>query len=123
MFTSNQATRMFVSLNGYYPSLTTSVACDDIIKSVESINDLQFSIYPNPTDGILNIDMYTSKNTNESMKVRVTDAIGKIVAEQEIGQPNGRVHQIDLTKLESGSYFVTVYSQSYKRTVQFVKNN
>lgn len=123
MFTSNQATRMFVSLNGYYPSLTTSVACDDIIKSVESINDLQFSIYPNPTDGILNIDMYTSKNTNESMKVRVTDAIGKILAEQEIGQPNGRVHQIDLTKLESGSYFVTVYSQSYKRTVQFVKNN
>jgi Pregnancy-associated plasma protein-A/Secretion system C-terminal sorting domain len=123
MFTSNQATRMFVSLNGYYPSLTTSVACDDIIKNVESINELQFSIYPNPTDGILNIDMSTSQNTGEIMNVRVTDAIGKIVAEQEIGIPNGRVHQMDLSDLESGSYFVTVYSLSYKRTVQFVKNN
>lgn len=123
MFTSNQATRMYVSLNGYYPSLTTSVACQDIIENVESLNDLQFSVYPNPTDGILNIDMYTSQNTGENMKVRVTDAIGKIVAEQEIGQPNGRVHQVDLSAVENGSYFVTVYSQSYKRTVQFVKSN
>ena len=33
---------------------------------------------------------------------------------------NVRVHQIDLSNLENGSYFATVYSQSFKKTVQFV---
>jgi hypothetical protein len=67
--------------------------------------------------------MFTTGNLNENIHVRITDAIGKIVSEQEIGQPNGRVYQLDLSSLESGSYFATVYSQSYKRTVQFVLNH
>ncbi len=123
MFTSNQATRMFVTLNGYYPTLTTSVACQDVIENVNSIDALQFSVYPNPTDGILNIDMFTTQSITESLNVRITDAIGKIVAEKELGFSNGRIYQIDLSDLEGGSYFVTVYSKSYKRTVQFVKSN
>lgn len=120
MFTSNQATRMYVSLTGYYPTLTTSVACQDVIENVRSLDDLQFSVYPNPTDGILNIDLFTTANVGEKLHVRVTDAIGKIVSENEIGVPNGRVFQLDLSSLENGSYFASVYSQSFKRTVQFV---
>ncbi len=123
MFTANQATRMYSALTGYYPTLRFSIACQEVIDNVSAINDIQFSVYPNPTDGILNIDMFTTNSSNENVSVRITDAIGKIVYEQKIGQPNGRVYQLDLSKLESGSYFATVYSQSYKRTVQFVLNN
>lgn len=123
MFTSNQATRMYVSLNGFYPTLFTSVACQDVIAGVNSVEDFQFSVYPNPTDGILNIDMFTTNNVKDIVNVRISDAIGKIVAEKEIGQPNGQVHQIDLSNLESGSYFATVYSKSFKRTVKFILNH
>ena len=123
MFTSNQATRMYVSLTGYYPTLTSSTACENVIDNINSVDDFQFSVYPNPTDGVLNIDMFTTANINEIVSVRITDAIGKIVYEQKIGQPNGRIHQLDLSNLESGSYFATVFSQSHKKTVQFVLNN
>jgi len=120
MFTSNQATRMYVSLTGYYPTLTTSTACQDVKNSIDKLNDIQFSVYPNPTDGILNVDMSTTAGRGETIQVRITDAIGKVVAEKEIGQSNVRVHQIDLSNLENGSYFATVYSQSFQKTVQFV---
>ncbi len=120
MFTSNQATRMYVSLTGYYPTLTTSNACQDVKTSINKLDDIQFSVYPNPTDGILNVDLSTTVGQGEVIQVRITDAIGKVVAEKEINQYNVRVHQIDLSNLENGSYFATVYSQSFKKTVQFV---
>ena len=67
MFTSNQATRMYVSLTGYYPTLTTSTACQDVKNSIDKLNDIN-SVYPNPTDGILNVDMSTTAGQEKLFK-------------------------------------------------------
>jgi hypothetical protein len=119
MFTANQASRMYASINSYYNTLFTSDGCQ-LVDGVDAINDFSFSVYPNPNDGQLSIDMYNSRNIGTEATITVTDVVGKVVSTQTVESPNGRVHQVDLTNAENGIYFVTVANNNFKRTVQFV---
>lgn len=122
MFTRQQSTRMLDALTLFYPTLITSTGCQEVVNNINSPSALQFSVYPNPTDGILNIEMFANKVLGDKLNVQITDIIGKIVFEQEIGQSNGQTYQVDMSAFENGSYFATVYNQSYKKTVKFVLN-
>ena len=120
MFTANQATRMYASINSFYNTLYTSDRCLPVIANINSLSDFTFSVYPNPNDGILNVDMYTTHNIGAKANIVVTDVIGNVVASQTVESPNGRVHQVDLRKAANGVYFVTIENDNYKKTVQFV---
>ncbi len=76
----------------------TPGADNDYILSVESFDNLAFSMYPNPnTDGIL----YINTNRNESMKVEVFDVLGKRVISTEVGNA-----QLDVSNLRNGLYMI-----------------
>lgn len=75
-----------------------SIEIEDIsLVSTKSIG-MNVSIYPNPTSGVISL-LGVAANAN----VTVTDVLGKVVA-----STTGLKQILDLSKLPSGTYFITV---------------
>jgi hypothetical protein len=71
--------------------------------SVNELNDSGMKIYPNPTNGIIYIEM-NSISSNREIEIR--DLYGRIFLQKNWGD-NDR-HKLDLTLLMKGMYFVRV---------------
>lgn len=72
-------------------------------------NDLSrsLSIYPNPTTGLVNLE-YNLDNA-ASMKVTVTDVVGKVVMSRDLRAASGAQRQtLDLGNLSNGMYLLKV---------------
>lgn len=121
MFTAGQATRMFSAINAYYRTLFTSQGCLPVIDNIESAPVVNFSVYPNPTEGVITIDLFTSASTN-NLNIRVTDAIGRIIKDEPANLLSDYRQNVDLSANENGIYFVTVYSKSFSKTQRVVLN-
>jgi hypothetical protein len=78
----------------------------------QTTTQLGFRIYPNPSNGILNVELdeQSVKETN----IKVFDAIGKLVYETSV---NTFLSQIDLSKLADGTYYVRL-SQEGKTSIK-----
>ncbi len=61
-----------------------------------------FSVFPNPTSDIINIEFKTPTNNNHYY---ITDKIGKIVIE---GNTNKKGEKINIANLSKGIYFLTI---------------
>ena len=119
MFTRLQASRMYNSIHAYYPSLLSSSACQlpDGIDE-DALSNLTFSVYPNPSEGMINLDMFSSNIFSEKITVRVLNTMGQIVLEQDITNPVGQVYPLDLTGQPGGIYLVNVSDKDHSRTVR-----
>lgn len=87
--------------------------------SVLETKDFEFSdylsIYPNPTDGVLNIQ---SKNNLEISSAEIYNALGQLV--MAITQ-TGEVAKIDVSQLGSGNYFIRIHSDKGTTNAKFAK--
>jgi hypothetical protein len=85
--------------------------------------NLQANLYPNPTDGTLNIEINASEN--ETVGLKIVDAIGRIVIRKNLDVENG-TNRFDLTgevmKLTGGTYNLVLTSESGVSTTKLVKN-
>ncbi|MEO6169109.1 MAG: aryl-sulfate sulfotransferase [Chitinophagales bacterium] len=81
---------------------------------------LSLSAHPNPTGGMLQLDLQA--NGNDAVTVSVIDLSGKVVfnAVKEIFEGQQTL-SFDFTALPSGIYLARVSSHSGNRTVKFVK--
>ena len=117
MFTVGQTSRMKLLMEAYYPTLLVSTACT-IIDYRKSIDNFNFSVYPNPSDGIVNLDMFLMENVGTSLNVSVTNLLGEVVKREQISHPNGRTYQINLADQSAGIYFITLFNENYRKTVR-----
>ena len=88
--------------------------CDEVYEQhhfgIDEIdNEKGFVIYPNPSHDILFV---LSKNINS--EYRITNILGKIVISGKIASEN---HQIDISSLQVGMYFITIGGS----TIKFLK--
>tara|TARA_B100000508_G_scaffold55003_3_gene42668 strand:- start:33337 stop:37557 length:4221 start_codon:yes stop_codon:yes gene_type:complete len=60
------------------------------------------NVYPNPTDGIINIDF---NGYTEEMSINVIDAIGRVVINNRVVDTNNKT-TIDMTAFETGVYTI-----------------
>lgn len=72
----------------------------------------KFNIYPNPSTGILNIEL----NGSESYLVQINDVVGKIVSEEKINSNT----TLDLNNLEKGIYFVNISNNETQHITKVV---
>jgi len=81
------------------PSDTLYIA----LLAVHNVYAANFRLYPNPTNGILNIDL---GNQSMDMKVDIYNALGQGLRHDEI--TNQTNYQVDLSYLPEGDYFVVL---------------
>lgn len=77
-------------------------------------------IYPNPTNGIVNID-YNIEN-NSTVLIRLTNVQGQIISETKVEKTDGMQSDIiDLSSQANGFYFLNIISEKASYTSKIVK--
>jgi uncharacterized repeat protein (TIGR01451 family) len=100
------------------PAIVTNTFQTTFVNPLSNENFLlnAISIYPNPTNGILNINYGTS--AMEIKSIEIHDMLGKVVY-----QSNSKVERIDLSNFNSGIYLIDISTESNgKITKKLIKN-
>lgn len=81
----------------------------------EQMENFGMHIFPNPTSGLVNIEIANSLQSN----VKLIDVAGK-----EILQESSFIQSklIDLSNLSQGTYFLTITNSNHSETVKIIKN-
>lgn len=84
---------------------------------VESYKTLPFSIFPNPTNDIINIQL--DKNENKVTKVILTNPLGEVLINESFSYD-----KISLTtkQLKNGVYYLTISTDKLMGTKKIIKN-
>lgn len=117
------AAQFTASANGSYAVIVTSLqGCEDVsdcidINSVglDQINISDINVFPNPTNGEVNVTMPENMNVD----VQIFDAQGKLVAEQMNVTNNGK---LNISSVTPGVYMVRLTAENAVQTFRVVKN-
>jgi Secretion system C-terminal sorting domain/Regulator of chromosome condensation (RCC1) repeat len=93
--------------------IPTLIACPVLANNQFNLTN-GFSIYPNPTSSLLNVEMVDGL---ELSKIQIVDLTGKIVLEQ-----NQNLNILNVENLANGLYIIQMYSENKSFTGKFVKN-
>lgn len=119
LFTAGQKARMQAVMASCTRrnSLNTSLVCGNV-----SVNDyssiLEFNLFPNPSNGELNVTL-DLMNT-EDFSISVINTLGQVVSEIKQLQSNGGNIKLDLLSQSRGVYFVTVKTNTSTRTKRLI---
>jgi alpha-tubulin suppressor-like RCC1 family protein len=85
-----------------------------------TLNSTNISVYPNPTNDIINVD-YTLENSTK-ITIQITNIQGQIINEIKIDRNSGtQTETIDLSNQSSGMYFITLTTENNSFTSKVVK--
>jgi predicted extracellular nuclease len=88
-----------------------------IATSVRNENAIDFSVFPNPSNDFINIQI----NNNENLKeVKLYDISGKMIYLQTI-KDNNSIQKMDISTLSNGVYFVEIISEKAVATKKIIK--
>lgn len=80
-----------------------------------------FNIYPNPAHDQLNIEMHGYHKNK--VQIRIFNAAGKLIHQDEINSGSKELnHQIDISTLNEGIYFLKMESGNQQKSRKFIKN-
>ncbi|REC46748.1 reprolysin-like metallopeptidase [Chryseobacterium pennipullorum] len=107
-------TNVFYNINPVNFTITQTLGVDEV-----AANNDAFAVYPNPSNGLLNIKF---NNQNEVYDVIVYDVSGKLVFSKMNNNVNGdRTGTFNLTHLVKGNYLVKIKSKNMDKTVKWIK--
>ena len=85
----------------------TSESFAPIVVTCENAPVDGYSVYPNPSDGLLNIDLELEHNQGDDVSIEVIDINGKIIQLQQVQLTRGYNHlEVDLSEIPSGVYMI-----------------
>ncbi|WP_339889470.1 choice-of-anchor J domain-containing protein [uncultured Flavobacterium sp.] len=102
----------------FNPAIITNTFQTTFVNPLSTENFLsnEISIYPNPTNDILNINYGTS--TIDIKSIQIHDMLGKVVY-----QSQSKVERIDLSNFNSGIYIIAISTENNgKITKKLIKN-
>ncbi len=97
------------------------VCFDSCVECGSGLNDLnasQFAVYPNPTNGVLNIN---SSDFSGLTEVQLFNAQGRMVSNQVVNFTQGQATSIDVSHLSNGVYAISLVSGGSASTQMIVK--
>ncbi len=97
------------------------ISANNVVNNVPQLTiDNSISVFPNPTSDQLSIQ--TGNGFTGNAKAKIVDASGKLVLENNfVFSATTSQNVIDISKLESGLYFVTIETEKETFTMKFVK--
>jgi Secretion system C-terminal sorting domain len=85
----------------------------------DKLDAVTVKYYPNPTNGILTIELATA-NSNEIRVVNICNAAGAVINQLKIAANAGSKMQIDLSKYAKGIYFIQVKTATVNSTERII---
>lgn len=82
----------------------------DVTTGVEDVVFKSMKLYPNPSNGLVNLEL--NNVNNENLQVEVYNVIGKLIYKAQITE---NVTEINLTEMSSGIYYVSVNNGNAKK--------
>ena len=100
-------------------SLNIELNKDNTVSTKPEVQDVSklISVYPNPTNGLVSIDMSDIKQLGD-VTTTVTDIAGKVVLSKKVS--NNKI-QLNIDTMPAGIYFVTVSSELFFSIHKIVK--
>ena len=83
--------------------------------SINELDNLNFNIFPNPSNGIL----YLTKDKIEKSTISILNVLGQEVYQTEF---NNQTTSIDLSSFENGAYLIKLNIANSVLTKQFILN-
>ena len=82
-----------------------------------------YSVYPNPANEVLNIDLELENYQGDDVSIEVIDINGKIIQLQQVQLTRGYNHlEVDLSNIPSGVYMINfVGTRDYIKESRFIK--
>jgi len=110
------STPMITSINPKFSSVWTYMLSLSIGTSVNALkySDLNFSIYPNPVNNILNIQ--SNFKTKDNSILKISNCLGQVLINKMVSNESDLI-QINISDLQQGIYFLTLNGN----TIKFVK--
>ncbi len=103
--------------------ITQSVDACTNIKSELSNPSSNFKVYPNPSNGIVNVDISTSLNAteilNENAIIEILNPLGQVIATQNASK--SRHVSFNINNYPAGVYFVKATVEGKTKTVKIIK--
>jgi hypothetical protein len=101
------------SLNIVFKGIATAASFDLELQELSLVEDLKFSVYPNPTTEKITIKGQLSNR-----------AFYSIVSSNGIIQKKGKAafNSIDVEDLSSGFYSLTIFEDGEQQSMKFIKN-
>ena len=85
--------------------------------SVDEFNESNYSIFPNPTNNVLNINV---KKNFGKVNITLTDINGRVVMTQEANL--SRSTELNISALQSGMYILTIKGENINTNDKIIKN-
>ena len=95
--------------------------CSDNLVDPINPTELRYSLYPNPSNGELFVEMEAA--ISEDINISIFDPFGKLVLARNKGIGSPRTSSIDLTELKEGAYIMVVSTKGAREAVRFMKIN
>jgi len=121
---SQSPTHIYTQAGVYSVCLTvddqcgSNTTCQDVTIQIVGIDESElnlFSISPNPSNGLFNIEMNSS---DKASTVSVQNVLGKEILTSEI---NDGKFQVNIINEANGVYFITINNQSNSSTLRVIK--
>ena len=100
-----------------YTNCVVDSACS--LSTTNPNSNLDFSIYPNPSNGRFTIN-YNNLDLNNSINLSVIDMQGRIVYAKENAITQQKTEINSENVLKAGVYFVKIYSNNFEKIVKIV---
>ncbi len=99
----------------------TSTTITVVVNGIEEmVNIIDLKLFPNPTNGTVELNM--AGLSGESVTAVLQDGVGREVSREDLGNLTGQfVHRMDLSRLESGVYYLRMQVDAASKVLRIVK--
>jgi hypothetical protein len=102
-----------VTLTASNGNCNATFSFDVLNVSTEELMNATTSVYPNPTQGIVNI------NVQEASQIQIMDLTGKVLMNE---MRNAGNHQVNMDTFSNGLYIMSITSQNAQQLIKIQKN-
>ncbi len=97
-----------------------SLCSDNLVDPIDP-TELRYSLYPNPSNGELFLEM--EAQISEDMNISIFDPFGKLILNSKKGIGSPRTSSMDVSELKEGAYIMVVSTKGASKAVRFMKIN